>query len=401
MVEAMLQEVELRKNYFDNIVIPCSTRKRSSAQANLQIEGLQVKPAMTDEKNEATLYFGGGTPSLLQPAQIAALAQKVIQTFGVKNVTEFTVEINPDDATTEYLQALRNIGVNRLSIGIQSFFDDDLQRVNRRHTAQQAKLSVQNAQKVGFKNISVDLIYGLPQMTLEHWRSNLETAFSLNIQHLSAYALSVEERTPFGVQQRKGQLFLPTENEVAEQSALLDELSAQHNFTRYEISNFGKKGFFSQHNTAYWQQKPYIGLGPSAHSYSGAQRQNNVANNALYMERIAGCHSALDAETKFGASQSPNREIAGQARNDKFFELENLTSEQRYNEYIFTGLRTMWGIDLNYIEQVFDKKLYDYCCKNLSQLIDNKIVILKNNKITIPQNKWIVADSIIVDLIWA
>jgi oxygen-independent coproporphyrinogen-3 oxidase len=261
MVEAMLRELELRKNYF--------------------------APAKNLGEN-ATLYFGGGTPSLLQPSQIAVLAQKAAQTFGVKTVAEFTVEVNPDDVTQEYLQGLRRAGVNRLSIGVQSFFEDDLQRANRRHTAQQARQSVFLAQQAGFENISIDLIYGLPQMTLERWRSNLETAFSLNIQHLSVYALSVEKRTPFGVQQRKGRLILPTENEVVEQSRLLDELSAQQGFTRYEISNFCRDGLFSQHNAAYWQQKPYIGIGPSAHSYNGAQRQSNVANNSLYIERVNG-----------------------------------------------------------------------------------------------------------------
>jgi len=284
------------------------------------------------------------------------------------------VEVNPDDVTPEYLQGLRGAGVDRLSVGVQSFFDDDLRRVNRRHTAQQAKDSVLMAQRAGFKNISVDLIYGLPQMTLQRWRTNVETAFSLNIQHLSAYALSVEERTPFGVQQRKGRLLLPAENEVAEQSQLLDELSAQHGFTRYEISNFCREGFFSQHNTAYWQQKPYIGVGAAAHSYNGAQRQSNVANNALYLERVSS--------------------------GENFFEVENLTQEQRYNEYIFTGLRTIWGINLSYMRQVFDKRLCEHCLQNARKHIDNKRIKLVGEVLIIPQSSWLIADSIIVDLIW-
>ncbi len=212
-------------------------------------------------------------------------------------------------------------------------------------------------------------------MTLARWQRNLDELFSLDVQHFSAYALSVEERTPFGVQQRKGKLSLPTEAEVAAQSELLDEQSAQLGFVRYEISNFGKKDFFSQHNTAYWQQKPYIGIGPSAHSYNGVQRQHNLANNAQYIQGVNG--------------------------GDCFFEVENLTPEQRYNEYIFTGLRTMWGIDLNYMQQVFDKKFYRHCLDNAKKHIDSERIMVKNEHLIIPQNSWLIADSIIVDLIWA
>ena len=346
-VDAMLCEVELRKNYFTHV-------------KNLG--------------ENATLYFGGGTPSLLHPSQIDALAQKAIHAFGVKNVLEFTVEVNPDDVTPEYLRALREIGVDRLSIGVQSFFDDDLQRVNRRHTAQQAKSSVLFAQKEGFKNISVDLIYGLPQMTFERWKANLETVFSLDVQHLSTYALSVEKGTPLDAEQRRGELVLPTEDEMMMQILLLDGLSTHHGFTHYEISNFGREGFFALHNTAYWQQKPYIGIGAAAHSYCGAQRRGNIANNTLYMERV--CSGA------------------------DFFEVENLTQEQQYNEYVFTGLRTMWGINFNHMKQVFDNRLYEHCLKNAQKHIDRKFVMLKNGVLTIPKNHWLIADRIIMDLIW-
>ncbi len=384
MVETMLHEVELRSNYFDSAVIAGLTCKPLK-EDGLLIGRPRVEHGMTGAA--ATLYFGGGTPSLLRPEQISALAEKAIQVFNIKNVAEFTVEINPDDATPDYLQGLRSVGVDRLSIGIQSFFDDDLQRVNRRHTSQQAKQGVLEAQRAGFKNISIDLIYGLPQMTLERWRSNLETAFSLNVQHLSAYALSVEEHTPFGIQQRKGKLVLPAENEVAEQSRLLDELSALHGFTHYEISNFAQGEFFSRHNTAYWQQKSYIGVGPSAHSYNGEQRQHNVANNTQYVQRVNAACSVIARRNDEAISD--------------FFEIENLTEEQRYNEYIFTGLRTMWGVDLSYIQQVFHNRLYKHCLENAKKHFDNQNFELINGRLTIPQNRWLVADSIIVDLIWA
>jgi oxygen-independent coproporphyrinogen-3 oxidase len=347
----MLREVERRKNYF--------------APAKSFFFGAR----------QATLYIGGGTPSLLPPDTLNTLIQKAIETFCAVPPLEFTVELNPDDVTTEYLHRLRDMGVNRISIGIQSFFGDDLQRLNRRHTAQQAVSSVLMAQKAGFENISVDLMYGLPGMDAKRWRSNLEAALSLGVQHLSAYALTIEKRTPFGVLQRKNKLLLPPEDELVMQHDLLCEVSAKSGFVHYEISNFALNGFFSKHNAAYWQQQPYIGIGPSAHSYNGRQRQSNVASNAQYIK---------------------NMEEEGD-----FFEVENLSQVERYNEYVFTGLRTIWGISLSYLQQIFDKELINYLLNNAKKHIDSKNIVVDGDRLTIPENRWFVADSIIVDLIWA
>jgi oxygen-independent coproporphyrinogen-3 oxidase len=347
----MLHEMEKRKNYFAP-----AKKKVSSAPP-------------------ATLYAGGGTPSLLPPDMLDALAQKAVATFGVAPPVEFTVELNPDDATPEYLQRLRAMGANRISIGVQSFFDDDLQRLNRRHTARQAVRSVQLAQEAGFGNISVDLMYGLPGMDSGRWRSNLAAAFSLGVQHLSAYALTVERHTPFGKLLLKNRLPLPPEGELAAQYDLLCEVSAKNGFAHYEISNFALDGFFSRHNAAYWQQQPYVGIGPAAHSYSGRQRQSNIANNALYIQNVEG--------------------------GKDFFEVENLSEADRYNEYIFTRLRTIWGVSASHLQHFFDKKLTGYFFANVNKHIDSKNIIADGDRLSIPENRWFVADSIIVDLILA
>jgi oxygen-independent coproporphyrinogen-3 oxidase len=347
----MLRELEGRKNYFD-------TFKKTSP-----------------ELQRATLYVGGGTPSLLPPEVLNELAKKAMQVFGIAVPEEFTVELNPDDVTPDYLAQLRGMGVDRISIGVQSFFDDDLRRMNRRHSAGQAARSVQLAQQAGFGNISIDLIYGLPEMSTERWKSNLEASFSLGVQHLSAYALTVEHRTPFGVLQRKNRLPLPSDGEVAAQYALLCELSARSGFAHYEISSFARSGFTSKHNSAYWQQQPYVGIGPSAHSYSGLQRQHNPASNALYLKGMSAGSGCAEVET--------------------------LSEADRYNEYIFTGLRTAWGVELGYLRQAFGEELVAHCLANAARHVAAQRLVQAGGRLTIPEHHWFISDSIIVDLIWA
>jgi oxygen-independent coproporphyrinogen-3 oxidase len=345
VVAAMQTEMEFRKNY-----IPSPAKK----------DGM------------ATLYFGGGTPSLLYISEIQYLTKKAKDIFEIETFSEFTIEANPDDLNQEYLEGLISIGVNRLSVGIQSFFDEDLKFANRRHTSKQAVQSIFLAQKAGFKNISIDLMFGLPSLTAERWRQNLEAAFSLNIQHLSAYALTVEERTAFGLKQKRGLLALPGEDELTEQNNLLNELSSQHGFVRYETSNFAKNGLFSMHNSAYWQQKPYIGIGPAAHSYDGKTRQNNISSNRKYVE--------------------------GVARGSGYFETEDLSQNELYNELVFTGLRTVWGVDLKLLEQSFGKIYVDFCLKCASQHIAKGSLVVEGKKLYIPQQYWFIADGIVVDL---
>jgi oxygen-independent coproporphyrinogen-3 oxidase len=322
--------------------------------------------------NQATIYFGGGTPSLLSANEINILVKKAKQVLEIGEIEEFTIEVNPDDLSSDYLSSLRDIGVDRLSIGIQSFFNEDLRFANRRHTAEQAIEGVKLAQKLGFQNISIDLIYGLPNLTAEKWKKNLQIAFELGIHHLSAYSLTVEERTPFGILQRKGKLSLPQEEEIVLQDTVLNEQSKKYNFERYEISNFAKNGYYSKHNTAYWQGAKYIGIGPSAHSFNGCTRQYNVANNTKY---IKGIETGQYVE-----------------------EIEQLTLVEKYNEYIFTRLRTKWGITLSEVER-YGKEFRNFCQQNIDkQLKLNNLV--QQKRVFIPQEKMLIADAIILDFIW-
>jgi oxygen-independent coproporphyrinogen-3 oxidase len=344
-VEAMLREMELRRHFFG------------------------------EADGETTVYFGGGTPSLLPLDLLGRLAQKVVHLFCPLPPVEFTIEVNPDDATPQYLRGLRELGADRLSVGVQSFFDDDLRLLNRRHSSLQAKRCVELAQQAGFRNISVDLIYGLPHSDLARWRSNVEAALSLGIQHLSAYALTVEERTPFGVLRRKNQLPLPPEDVVVAQHDLLCELTERRGFVHYEISSFAPAGYEARHNTAYWQQQPYLGIGAAAHSYSGVQRQANVPNIAVYRQAI-----------RDGAP---------------FFELENLTEADLYNEYILTGLRTIWGIDLDVVQRRFSPPIYEHCLAAFRKhLALHNVLQLASRRLSIPHSRWMVSDGVVVDFIW-
>ncbi|MDR0419287.1 MAG: radical SAM family heme chaperone HemW [Prevotellaceae bacterium] len=343
----------------------------SAMEKELDLRKDYLNPLAGD--NQATIYFGGGTPSLLSANEINILVEKARQVLGVGEIMEFTVEINPDDISPDHLSSLRDIGVDRLSIGIQSFFNKDLHFANRRHTAEQAIEGVRLAQKSGFQNISIDLIYGLPDLTAERWKENLQIAFELGIQHLSAYSLMVEERTPFGILQRKRKLSLPQEEGIVLQDAILNEQSKKYNFERYEISNFAKNGHYSKHNTAYWQGAKYIGIGPSAHSFNGCTRQYNVANSTKY--------------------------IKGIENNQYVVEVEQLTLVEKYNEYIFTSLRTKWGITLSEVEK-YGKKFKDFCLQNIDKNLKlNNLV--QQERVFIPQEKMLIADAIILDFIWA
>lgn len=343
---------------------------QSAMEKELDLRKDYLTPLNGD--NQATIYFGGGTPSLLSANEINILVEKARQVFGIGEIEEFTVEVNPDDLSSDYLSSLRDIGVDRLSIGIQSFFNEDLRFANRRHTAEQAIEGVKLAQKLGFQNISIDLIYGLPNLTAEKWEKNLQIAFELGIQHLSAYSLTVEERTPFGILQRKGKLSLPREEEIVLQDAILNEQSKKYNFERYEISNFAKNDYYSKHNTAYWQGAKYIGIGPSAHSFNGYTRQYNVANNTKY---IKGIETGQYVE-----------------------EIEQLTLVEKYNEYIFTRLRTKWGITLSEVER-YGKEFRNFCQQNIDKHLKLNN-LLQQERVFIPQEKMLIADAIILDFIW-
>ena len=323
-------------------------------------------------ENISTIYFGGGTPSLLTIDDLQITIEKLRILFNVNTDVEITLEANPDDITNEKLSGWKNVGINRLSIGVQSFFDNDLHWMNRAHNAQQAHKSIELAKRSGFNNITIDLIYGTPNLTDEDWLHNLETAKKLAVPHLSCYALTVEPNTALQklIAQHKKEN-VDTEKQ-SRQFELLMQWAAENNFEHYEISNFAKPNYRSRHNSSYWQGKPYLGLGPSAHSYNGTSRQWNIANNALYIKSIK--------------------------ENIIPFEMETLTSTQKINEYLMTGLRTIEGVELNHLKNLSGEKLADDITNDARKFIQQNLMERKNGSLVLTQKGKLFADGIAADL---
>ncbi len=296
-IEALVQEIKLQEDYF-------------------------LKSDVV-----SSVYFGGGTPSILSGDEIKRLVDDTKKINAVPDDAEITLEANPDDLTKEKLNSLKAAGVNRLSIGIQSFSDTDLKFMNRVHDSRMALDSVKSAQEVGFSNITIDLIYGTPTLSNEQWIRNLQIAFALDVPHLSCYSLTVEPQTALAQFIKKGKVSPVDEEKSAEQFEILMQLAADSGFEQYEISNFAKDKMYSLHNSNYWRNEKYLGLGPSAHSYNRLSRQWNVSSNARYIESLA--------------------------KNKIPFEREELTTTQRYNEYILTSLRTVWGCSTEVVSREF------------------------------------------------
>ncbi len=319
-----------------------------------------------------TIYFGGGTPSRLSEQHFESIFDNLFSNFNIDNTAEITVEANPDDLSAEYIQMLSRLPVNRLSIGIQSFDDDELKFLSRRHTASQAINAVKRCQMHGFNNISIDLMYGLPEQTTAIWEKNLKQATSLDIQHLSAYHLIYEEKTRMYSMLKAGKI-QPVDEEVSTAmfSMLIDWMK-QHNFIHYEISAFAKEGYFSGHNTSYWKGNKYIGLGPAAHSFDGENRSWNVASLNAYIKGIE----------------------AGEPERSS----EHLSLNERYNEFILTGLRTMWGIDLTELKLIFGDKLYSYCIENADKYISKDLLSLEGNNMKLTRKGIFISDGIMSDL---
>ncbi len=337
----MISEIELRKNYLK-------------------------------KKTLESIYFGGGTPSILSEEDLINLFNKINSTFKVPESVEITLEGNPEDLSVKKLKFYKEIGINRLSIGIQSFKDEDLIFMNRAHNSRQAKKCVIDAKKVGFNNISVDLIYSLPNQKLHDWEENLKETFKLGIQHISAYSLTIEEKTNLN--------YLITTRKISE---LEDVASSNHfnilvdkcqkkGFIQYEISNFSKKGFISRHNSAYWLGKEYLGIGPSAHSYNGKSRSWNISSNKNYIESIQ--KGVLP------------------------FEKEDLSQDEIYNDYIMTSLRTIWGVDLDFIKQSFGQKYYTHLNQETQKWLHNGQIILESGKIYLSMKGKYISDNICADL---
>ncbi len=340
------------------------------------IESLQneitVRKDYLSGETISTIYFGGGTPSLLEVEKIEELLGKIRKEFRVTHDAEITLEANPDDLTAIKSKALFKAGINRLSIGIQSFSDDDLKFMNRAHNSQQAFEAIKNVREAGFENISIDLIYGIQNQSPAQWERNLQIAFEMQIEHLSCYALTVESRTVLADMIKKKKIApLDEEKALSDFEWLMDRAEAA-GYEHYEISNFARDKKYSKHNTAYWQKQKYLGLGPSAHSFDLESRQWNVSNNQLYIRSLE--------ENKLN------------------FEREELTETNKFNEYVLTSLRTMWGTDLNLVEKEFGKTKRSFLETQFEVLEKGGFVERKQTTFILTRKGKFFADKIAGDL---
>ena len=333
----------------------------------------ELKLRKTEFENEIveTIYFGGGTPSILQIEDLRFLIESVYDNYSIIENPEITLEANPDDLSEDRIIELSRTKINRLSIGIQSFFEDDLKLMNRAHNAEEAIKCLEIATQY-FDNISLDLIYGIPGMTSEIWKKNIEIALSFGLPHISSYALTVEPKTALHKLIQNGAIKNPKDEVAQEHFSILVELLEANDFIHYELSNFGKVNYFSKNNSSYWLGKKYIGIGPSAHSYNRISRSWNVSNNSLYIEAIQ-------------ENQLPN-------------EVETLTISDRYNEYIMTGLRTIWGVSLDNIETEFGITYLDYLMKQVQKFLNDDLLILKDNILKPTKKGKFLTDGIASDL---
>lgn len=340
LVHCLIREIELRKDELNNEIVE-------------------------------TIYFGGGTPSMLSQLEIDSIIESVYQNHAVIENPEITLEANPDDLTKEKIEELARSKVNRLSIGIQSFFERDLKLMNRAHNAQEAKDSLQEAAR-HFENISLDLIYGIPGLSHEEWKENIQTALSFGVPHISSYALTVEPKTALESFIKKGVIDEVNDEHAQEQFHILLEELDKADFVHYELSNFGKEAFFSKNNSAYWQGKTYLGIGPSAHSFDGKQRAWNVRNNSKYIQAV---------------------------QNDQLpIEREILSKTDRYNEYVMTGLRTIWGVSLEKIRNDFGESYYNYILLQSEKHRKEDLLYIEEAKLKTTQKGKFLSDGISSDL---
>lgn len=342
-VSAIIQEMELRKKYIDNEPIE-------------------------------TIYFGGGTPSQLRAPDFQRIFDAIHRVFDTRNCQEITLEANPDDMTPEYVSSLSAFPFNRISMGVQSFKQEDLHFLNRRHNREQALQAVALCKEQGITNISIDLIYGLPGQTSEEWENNLAEAIHLQIPHISAYHLIYEEGTALYKLMKADKVSPIGEDLSVTLFTLLIEQLTTAGYQHYEISNFARPGYLSRHNSSYWTGKKYLGLGPSSHSYNGVNRQWNVSSLPLYLKGVTT--GTPDTETEF------------------------LDIHTRYNDFIITGLRTMWGVSLHDIRQFFGEKKQAYCQKQAIPYLKKGLLLQKNDTLTLSQEGIFISDSIMSDLLY-
>ena len=340
LVNALTKELELRKEEFKNTTVE-------------------------------TIYFGGGTPSLLTNDELQFIIDAVYKYYQVSEDPEITLEANPDDLSKDRIIDLSKSRINRLSIGIQSFFEDDLKLMNRAHNANEAKACLEEATK-HFDNISLDLIYGIPGASNEQWLKNIEMALSFNVPHISSYALTVEPKTALASFIKKGEIDDVNDEQAHEQFHILKEKLEASGFIHYELSNFGKEDYFSKNNSAYWQGKSYLGIGPSAHSFNGTQRGWNVRNNSKYIKVIE-------------ADQLP-------------IEIETLTQTDQYNEYIMTGLRTIWGVSIQKVENDFGTGYKDYLIEQAEIFINQQLLYIDKAHLRVTKKGQFLCDGIASEL---
>lgn len=340
------------------------------------IDALHREIALTKDylqgEDIKTIYFGGGTPSLLSADEVTAIINKIGEYHNLNHLEEVTLEANPDDLTPEKLAELKQTAINRLSIGIQSFFDEDLKWMNRAHNADEANVVVENAHKAGFNVLTIDLIYGIPTLTDENWQANIDKALSLGVNHISAYALTVEQNTPLAKLIKQGRYQTTDDDKTSRHFDMLLAAIKKAGWEQYEISNYTKNQNYSIHNTGYWQGEKYLGLGPSAHSYNLHQRSWNVKNLRTYIDSIAQGQLSTEVET--------------------------LTPDQQFNEYVLTSLRTKWGTSLDTIKSRFGDELALATKQNATEFMEKGWLVLENNTLFLTDEGKLFADYIASEL---
>ena len=340
-----------------------------------EFKELSLRKNYIGSESVDTVYLGGGTPSLLDLEYLSRIRNSVKSLFEVSEEAEWTLEANPDDLEQRYLFDLQKSGFNRLSIGTQSFDWEILTYLNRRHDAQQAVRSVLLAREAGFHNISVDLIYGIPGLSKEAWERSVDMVIDLDVEHVSAYHLTYHEGTVLYQRLKDGKLSEVPDEVSLEQYEYLIRALKKAGYEHYEVSNFAKPGFYSRHNSAYWKERKYLGIGPSAHSYDGQTRQWNIRSNPQYVQLIS--------------------------QGEQFFEIEELSEVDRYNDYIITSLRTIWGIDVRRIDNTYNDVLAAYFQRALNKYIDSDLVYLENQVLRLTEKGIFVSDRIMEDFFYA
>ncbi len=339
---------------------------------NALLQEIELRAPYLEDKKIESIYFGGGTPSLLGGDEIAQIIDTIAKHFDIANNAEITLEANPDDLNQAKVKSLRNTPINRFSIGIQSFFEEDLKWMNRAHNQQEATASIMRVQDAGFENITCDLIYGFPLLTDEKWRHNMQQLIDFAIPHISSYSMTVESKTALDHFIKKGISPAIDSDQAADQMNILINTLKAAGYEQYEISNFAKNGHYARHNTNYWKGKHYLGIGPSAHSFNGTSRSWNISNNAKYISSI---HS----------NQPP-------------LEVEQLSTLDQINECIMTSLRTMWGLDLTVLEYKFGQSVKNRVLADADPFIAEKNLVMKENKLCLTDTGKLMADHIMSDL---